>query len=213
MHVPASMGRVLDVCSVCGKMSKWHLCLTASHSLRLAELQASDQGKGGAPNFKAIAFKRAALSIRDYPVPVASGRDAESMPKKAKAAGGAVGGCGGGAEKKAAGGSAGESAQKKAKTPAASPAASSAPAARPAKAAKVTATEGGMGENSRINLSVVMSVLGEDGGSLLAQVLAPYLTLQQLWCFGLVNKCNFRIFHGNLRELLLGCCDVKDPGR
>ena len=79
MHVPASMGRVLDVCSVCGKMSKWHLCLTASHSLRLAELQASDQGKGGAPNFKAIAFKRAALSIRDYPVPVASGRDAESI--------------------------------------------------------------------------------------------------------------------------------------
>ena len=71
-------------------------------------------------------------------------------------------------------------------------------------------TGGGMGENSRINLSEVVSILGEDGGSLLARVFAPCLTLQQLFCFGLVNKkCN-SIFRGNVWELLLGCRDVKD---
>ena len=74
-------------------------------------------------------------------------------------------------------------------------------------------TGGGMGENSRINLSEVVSILGEDGGSLLARVFAPCLTLQQLFCFGLVNKkCN-SIFRGNVWELLLGCRDVKDQGR
>ena len=75
-------------------------------------------------------------------------------------------------------------------------------------------TGGGMGENSRINLSGVVSMLTEDGGSLFARFVAPCLTLHQLRCFGLVNKkCNVRIFRGNLWEILLGGCDVKDQGR
>ena len=70
------------------------------------------------------------------------------------------------------------------------------------------------GNVSPIDFSEVVTALADDGGSLLARVLAPGLTLQQLFCFGLVNKkCNVRIFRGNLWELLLGCCDVKDQGR
>jgi hypothetical protein len=34
----------------------------------------------------------------------------------------------------------------------------------------------------------VVTILNDDGGSLLARALAPCLTLQQLWCFGLVER-------------------------
>ena len=68
------------------------------------------------------------------------------------------------------------------------------------------------GNVSPINFSEVVTALADDGGSLLARVLAPGLTLQQLCYVGLVNKSFNRILRDNWK-LLLGCRDVKDQGR
>ena len=69
------------------------------------------------------------------------------------------------------------------------------------------------GNVSPINFSEVVTALADDGGSLLARALAPCLTLQQLWCFGLVNKSFNSVLRNNVWELLLSCRDVEDQGR
>ena len=43
---------------------------------KLSECQNRDQT---GPNFKALAFKRAAQSVQDYPLIISSGRDAETL--------------------------------------------------------------------------------------------------------------------------------------
>eukprot|EP00802_Teleaulax_amphioxeia_P011567 Tamp_11600.p4 GENE.Tamp_11600~~Tamp_11600.p4 ORF type:complete len:119 (+),score=14.87 Tamp_11600:1349-1705(+) len=69
------------------------------------------------------------------------------------------------------------------------------------------------GNASPIIFSEVVTILNDDGGSLLARALAPCLTLQQLWCFGLVNKSFNSVLRNNVWELLLSCRDVEDQGR